>query len=133
MSHEALRHNCELCLASRPPRHCAYSLNLSPARRLASPFFALHSPSMPFGINNPLPSNMRSECKKCGKILASFVDPRQAFGPDKIIPPEILANAKVRLMRFEEVAVIDRTFHRVSLSSLSSKLAFSVPAALVPV
>ena len=28
--------------------------------------------------------------------LASFVDPRQAFGPDKIIPPEILANAKVR-------------------------------------
>lgn len=27
-------------------------------------------------------------------MLASFVDPRQAFGPDKIIPPEILANAK---------------------------------------
>jgi lipid-binding SYLF domain-containing protein len=37
---------------------------------------------------------MASECKKCGKILASFVDPRQAFGPDKIIPPQILANAK---------------------------------------
>lgn len=36
------------------------------------------------------------ECKKAGKILASFVDPRQAFGPDKIIPPEILAGAKVR-------------------------------------
>jgi lipid-binding SYLF domain-containing protein len=36
-----------------------------------------------------------AECKKCGKILASFVDPRQAFGPDKIIPPQILANAKV--------------------------------------
>ena len=34
------------------------------------------------------------ECKKAGRILASFVDPRQAFGPDKIIPPEILANAK---------------------------------------
>ncbi|KAL8833108.1 MAG: hypothetical protein Q9170_004490 [Blastenia crenularia] len=29
-----------------------------------------------------------------GKVLASFVDPRQAFGPDKIIPPQILANAK---------------------------------------
>ena len=29
------------------------------------------------------------------EILASFVDPRQAFGPDKIIPPQILANAKV--------------------------------------
>lgn len=37
---------------------------------------------------------MRSECKKAGKILASFVDPRQAFGPDKIIPPQVLANAK---------------------------------------
>ena len=36
------------------------------------------------------------ECVKTGKILASFVDPRQAFGPDKIIPPSILSNAKVR-------------------------------------
>ncbi|KAK5046449.1 hypothetical protein LTR84_008252 [Exophiala bonariae] len=49
---------------------------------------------MPWGINNPLPASMRSECKKAGKILASFVDPRQSFGPDKIIPPHILANAK---------------------------------------
>ncbi|RVX71345.1 hypothetical protein B0A52_04919 [Exophiala mesophila] len=49
---------------------------------------------MPFGINNPLPSSMRSECKKAGKILASFVDPRQSFGPDKVIPPQILGNAK---------------------------------------
>ncbi|KAF2804694.1 DUF500-domain-containing protein [Mytilinidion resinicola] len=49
---------------------------------------------MPLGLNNPLPSSMRSECRKTGKILASFVDPRQAFGPDKIIPPQILANAK---------------------------------------
>ncbi|RDW75256.1 putative YSC84 [Coleophoma cylindrospora] len=49
---------------------------------------------MPLGIHNPLPGSVASECKKCGKILASFVDPRQAFGPDKIIPPQILANAK---------------------------------------
>jgi lipid-binding SYLF domain-containing protein len=34
------------------------------------------------------------ECKKTSKILTSFIDPRQAFGPDKIIPPSILANAK---------------------------------------
>ena len=34
------------------------------------------------------------ECKKAGKILASFVDPRQSFGPDKIIPPSVLQNAK---------------------------------------
>ncbi|KAL8860576.1 MAG: hypothetical protein Q9178_002929 [Gyalolechia marmorata] len=27
-------------------------------------------------------------------VLASFVDPRQAFGPDKVIPPQVLANAK---------------------------------------
>ncbi|KAH7367508.1 SH3 domain-containing protein [Plectosphaerella cucumerina] len=46
------------------------------------------------GLHNPLPSSMASECKKCGKILTSFIDPRQAFGPDKIIPPSILANAK---------------------------------------
>ena len=71
------------------------------------------------GIHNPLPSSLGSkvaqvvpiamasrvltlrsvrtgECKKVAKILASFVDPRQAFGPDKVIPPAILANAKVR-------------------------------------
>ncbi|KAF3357241.1 ATP-dependent RNA helicase DED1 [Verticillium dahliae VDG1] len=46
------------------------------------------------GLNNPLPSSMASECRKCGKILTSFIDPRQAFGPDKIIPPSVLANAK---------------------------------------
>ncbi|EOO03717.1 putative sh3 domain-containing protein [Phaeoacremonium minimum UCRPA7] len=37
---------------------------------------------------------MASECKKCGKILTSFVDPRQAFGPDKVIPPSVLASAR---------------------------------------
>lgn len=36
-----------------------------------------------------------AECKKCGKILTSFVDPRQPLGPEKIIPPSVLANAKV--------------------------------------
>ncbi|KAK3303535.1 uncharacterized protein B0T15DRAFT_513699 [Chaetomium strumarium] len=46
------------------------------------------------GINNPLPSSLASECKKCGKILTSFIDPRQAFGPDKVIPPSVLAGAK---------------------------------------
>ncbi|KAI9806563.1 MAG: hypothetical protein M1833_003750 [Piccolia ochrophora] len=49
---------------------------------------------MPPWVNNPFPSSMGSECKKAGRILASFVDPRQAFGPDKIIPPQVLANAK---------------------------------------
>lgn len=45
-------------------------------------------------FNNPLPLSMTSECRKCSKILASFVDPSQAFGPDKFIPPQVLANAK---------------------------------------
>ncbi|KAL5614859.1 hypothetical protein BROUX41_004940 [Berkeleyomyces rouxiae] len=46
------------------------------------------------GLHNPLPSSLSSECKKCGKILASFTDPRQSFGPDKIIPASILAKAQ---------------------------------------
>ncbi|RFU24703.1 hypothetical protein B7463_g11634, partial [Scytalidium lignicola] len=46
------------------------------------------------GIHNPLPSSLKSECEKCAKILSSFVDPRQSFGPDKVIPPSVLANAK---------------------------------------
>jgi hypothetical protein len=35
--------------------------------------------------------------------LTSFVDPRQAFGPDKIIPPQVLANAKVGEDFFERL------------------------------
>ncbi|KAI8314001.1 SH3 domain-containing protein [Colletotrichum sp. SAR11_59] len=54
------------------------------------------------GLHNPLPSSMASECKKCGKILNSFIDPRQAFSPDKIIPPSILANAKIADLSTEE-------------------------------
>ncbi|KAL1892676.1 hypothetical protein Cpir12675_004444 [Ceratocystis pirilliformis] len=46
------------------------------------------------GLHNPLPSSLSSECKKCGKILSSFIDPRQSFGPDKIIPASILARAQ---------------------------------------
>ncbi|OKO98344.1 SH3 domain-containing protein [Penicillium subrubescens] len=49
---------------------------------------------MPLGIHNPLPSSLSSECKKAAKILTSFVDPRQAFGPEKVIPPDILSGAK---------------------------------------
>ncbi|RPA96716.1 DUF500-domain-containing protein [Choiromyces venosus 120613-1] len=46
------------------------------------------------GINNPLPASLHSECRKASRILASFVDPKQSFGPDKIIPPSVLSNAK---------------------------------------
>ena len=27
-------------------------------------------------------------------LILSFVDPRQSFGPDKVIPPSVLSNAK---------------------------------------
>ncbi|RKF65016.1 SH3 domain-containing protein [Golovinomyces cichoracearum] len=45
-------------------------------------------------VHNPLPSNMEAECLKCSKILASFIDPGQAYGLDKFIPSSVLANAK---------------------------------------
>ncbi|EGW33339.1 uncharacterized protein SPAPADRAFT_50230 [Spathaspora passalidarum NRRL Y-27907] len=46
------------------------------------------------GINNPIPRSLRSESKKAAKILASFVKPNQLAGPDQVIPPRILQNAK---------------------------------------
>ncbi|KAF8464365.1 hypothetical protein BDZ91DRAFT_821951 [Kalaharituber pfeilii] len=49
---------------------------------------------MVIGLNNPLPASLASECRKASRILASFIDPNQAFGPDKVIPPSVLANAK---------------------------------------
>ncbi|KAL5356130.1 hypothetical protein BJX96DRAFT_171319 [Aspergillus floccosus] len=44
---------------------------------------------MPLGIHNPLPSSMRSECKKAAKILESFTNPSS-----RMIPSRVLANAK---------------------------------------
>ncbi|RLV95908.1 Protein YSC84 [Spathaspora sp. JA1] len=46
------------------------------------------------GINNPIPRSLRSESKKAAKILSSFVKPNQLVGPDQVIPPRILQNAK---------------------------------------
>lgn len=45
-------------------------------------------------VHNPLPSSMEAECLKCSKILASFIDPGQAYGLDRFIPSSVLANAK---------------------------------------
>lgn len=47
--------------------------------------------------SNPLPSTLNNECRKASRILTAFIDPKQSFGPDKIIPPAVLANAKVCL------------------------------------
>lgn len=46
------------------------------------------------GINNPLPSSLKSETKKAAKILNSFVKPNQVFGAEEVIPPNVLRNAK---------------------------------------
>ncbi|KAK2773773.1 DUF500 and sh3 domain protein [Colletotrichum kahawae] len=45
------------------------------------------------GFHNPIPSSMEAECKKCSKILTSFVDARR-FGPDRVIPAKVLSSAK---------------------------------------
>ncbi|KAI8085863.1 uncharacterized protein B0P05DRAFT_534023 [Gilbertella persicaria] len=43
-------------------------------------------------INSPIPTSLAGECKKAAKILNGFIDPGQ--GMDKIIPENILMNAK---------------------------------------
>ncbi|QPG74118.1 hypothetical protein FOA43_001440 [Brettanomyces nanus] len=46
------------------------------------------------GWNNPIPRSLKSECKKAAKVLASFIKPNQALGPEEIIPHDVLLNAK---------------------------------------
>lgn len=46
------------------------------------------------GLNNPIPRSLKSESKKAAKVLASFIKPNQALGPDEIIPHDVLLEAK---------------------------------------
>ncbi|VEU21163.1 DEKNAAC102071 [Brettanomyces naardenensis] len=46
------------------------------------------------GLNNPIPRSLKSESKKAAKVLASFIKPNQALGPEEIIPHDVLLNAK---------------------------------------
>ncbi|KAK7207958.1 hypothetical protein BZA70DRAFT_30950 [Myxozyma melibiosi] len=46
------------------------------------------------GINSPIPSSLKSECKKSARILSSFIKPNQVLGMDVVIPPSVLAHAK---------------------------------------
>ncbi|KAK9762154.1 hypothetical protein K7432_012388 [Basidiobolus ranarum] len=43
---------------------------------------------------NPMPSDLAGECKKAAKIVNSFIDTSSGKGPDAIIPPNVLNNAK---------------------------------------
>ncbi|NXG39095.1 SH3Y1 protein, partial [Dromaius novaehollandiae] len=45
-------------------------------------------------VNNPIPSNLKSEAKKAAKILREFTEITSRNGPDKIIPPHVIAKAK---------------------------------------
>ncbi|KAG0684990.1 hypothetical protein C6P41_001352 [Kluyveromyces marxianus] len=48
------------------------------------------------GINNPIPSSLKSETKyvKAAKVLASFVKPNQVLSANDVIPPHVLKDAK---------------------------------------
>ncbi|XP_053142064.1 SH3 domain-containing YSC84-like protein 1 [Hemicordylus capensis] len=45
-------------------------------------------------MNNPIPSNLKSEAKKAAKILREFTEITSRSGPDKIIPAHVVAKAK---------------------------------------
>ncbi|XP_029586739.1 SH3 domain-containing YSC84-like protein 1 isoform X3 [Salmo trutta] len=45
-------------------------------------------------MNNPIPSNMKSEAKKAAKILREFTEISNRTGPDKLIPANILARCQ---------------------------------------
>ena len=47
-----------------------------------------------FKVNNPLPSDIHSEVAKCTSIIDRFVKPEKGQPVDKVIPPNILADAK---------------------------------------
>ncbi|PNI18254.1 SH3YL1 isoform 22 [Pan troglodytes] len=48
----------------------------------------------PQKVNNPIPSNLKSEAKKAAKILREFTEITSRNGPDKIIPAHVIAKAK---------------------------------------
>ncbi|XP_042098681.1 SH3 domain-containing YSC84-like protein 1 isoform X1 [Ovis aries] len=52
------------------------------------------SPAAPAPVNNPIPSNLKSEAKKAAKILREFTEITSRNGPDKIIPAHVIAKAK---------------------------------------
>uniref|UniRef100_A0A8D2KRF1 SH3 domain-containing YSC84-like protein 1 n=1 Tax=Varanus komodoensis TaxID=61221 RepID=A0A8D2KRF1_VARKO len=45
-------------------------------------------------VNNPIPSNLKSEAKKAAKILREFTEITSRNGPDKLIPAHVIAKAK---------------------------------------
>ncbi|MCI4382769.1 hypothetical protein PGIGA_G00018560 [Pangasianodon gigas] len=48
---------------------------------------------MTLAMNNPIPSNLKSEAKKAAKILREFTEISNRQGPDKLIPAHVIAKA----------------------------------------
>ncbi|KAJ8398079.1 hypothetical protein AAFF_G00431560 [Aldrovandia affinis] len=49
---------------------------------------------MELAVNNPIPSNLKSEAKKAAKILREFTEISNRNGPDKLIPAHVIAKAQ---------------------------------------
>ncbi|KAI9089480.1 hypothetical protein DFS34DRAFT_639362 [Phlyctochytrium arcticum] len=45
-------------------------------------------------VNSPIPTDLAAECRKGAKIIEQFIKPAQGKGPDQLIPPHIISNAK---------------------------------------
>ncbi|XP_031436566.1 SH3 domain-containing YSC84-like protein 1 [Clupea harengus] len=45
-------------------------------------------------MNNPIPTNLKSEAKKAAKILREFTEITNRNGPDKLIPAHVIATAQ---------------------------------------
>ncbi|XP_028324850.1 SH3 domain-containing YSC84-like protein 1 [Gouania willdenowi] len=45
-------------------------------------------------MSNPIPSNLKGETKKAAKILRDFTEISARNGPDKLIPPHVIAKAE---------------------------------------
>ncbi|TSN67123.1 SH3 domain-containing YSC84-like protein 1 [Bagarius yarrelli] len=45
-------------------------------------------------VNNPIPSNLKSEAKKAARILREFTEISNREGPDKLIPAHVIAKAQ---------------------------------------
>ena len=45
-------------------------------------------------VNMPIPENLAKECQKAAKTLRSFTMADNQDGPDKVIPPHIIEQAK---------------------------------------
>lgn len=45
-------------------------------------------------MGTPLPEDIPTECRKAAKVIEKFIKPSSTTGPDQLIPPDIIANAK---------------------------------------